>query len=455
MKHLLLSLALFIFVFSAQASHLKGGYITYKWVSGRTYQVTLVTFSDPASPAYLNTVSIKLNFGDGNSETVTRNEQIQISSSVAENIYITTHTYLSDGDFLISYSDQNLIDGIININGGNSKDVPFYIEALLHIDQFIGITNSPQPHSLLPDIAATGGNALSYNSTWFTTKATNQIQYGEDSIYFEIVSLKNIPNYTLPTGLSIDPFCGMISWKNVPVNAGSMSALYYISYIVTSYRGLTQTGYTVVAQIIRVENYPAKFPSTANFPSCDSSNGWYKKSVISNNSFQQEFNYPDSNYHFQTHVYGETNLSLTDSSASSLSKTIIHFISDTNMVQRNRPYFYTVRISRDSFAIPYFRDYTLAIYYGALITYSVRELNNINGEVKVFPNPFKNSCTFTMNSQSEFDLTITDLQGKEILKTKMKDNFKPDFTGLKPGNYFYILQNADGEFATGKLLLQE
>ena len=229
MKHLLVSFSLFIFVFTSQASHLKGGYITYKWLSGRTYEVTLVTFSDPNSPADLNTLSVSLSLGDSDSYIVQRSARQIISPSVVENIYTTTHTYQEEGVYMISYTDQSLIDGIVNINGGNSTNSTLFLESMLNINGFNGISNSPQPYSLLPDPIATSGNAMYYNSTWFTKKGTNQMQFGEDSISYEmLVGLDKNTNYTLPPGLSIDAYSGMINWKNVPTVYSTMPLLYFI-----------------------------------------------------------------------------------------------------------------------------------------------------------------------------------------------------------------------------------
>ena len=167
MKRLAFLFSFFLLVSSSQASHLKGGYINYKCVSGRSYQITLVTFSDPNSPADINTSNAFIFFGDGDSLTIQRTQRVAVSVNLVENIYITTHTYVSDGNFLINFTDFSFVDGIVNVNGGDSKNQQFYIESFLKINSTIGAFNSPEPHSILPDLRAIGGKELYYNSTWF------------------------------------------------------------------------------------------------------------------------------------------------------------------------------------------------------------------------------------------------------------------------------------------------
>ena len=310
MKRLVFLFSFFLLVSSSQASHLKGGYINYKCVSGRSYQITLVTFSDPNSPADINTSNAFVFFGDGDSLTIQRTQRVAVSVNLVENIYITTHTYVSDGNFFISFTDFSFVDGIVNVNGGDSKNQQFYLESLLKINSTIVAFNSPEPHSILPELRAIGGKELYYNSTWFGRLK----DYPNDSISFELTSMKNINNFTLPPGLSIDNYSGMIKWEKVPIVSGSIPILWLINYKVLTYRLGILVGYTTVAQIARVDNYPGTFPSIINFPFCDSTNnGWYKKNITTNNFFKQEFKYTDNNYQFLKRVYGETNLSMTDS----------------------------------------------------------------------------------------------------------------------------------------------
>ena len=456
MKRLLLTIVLFMFVISSQASHLKGGYITYKWQTGRTYQITLVLFSDPNSPANINTISAVLNLGDGtDSAVIQRTEKVAISTSVAENIYITTYTYQADGDYIISCTNFNFIDGIVNVNGGNSLSQQFYIETMIHINAFSGTVNSPEPHSILPDVRALGGKELYYNSTWFS-KPTNQINFGTDSISYSFSPMQNIANYSLPQGMSIDNYSGMIKWENVPIVSGTMDLLYLLNYKVSFYRQTILMGYTTVAQILKVDNYPGSFPSIIHFPLCDSTNnGWYKKSVTSNNSFQQEFNYADTNYQFMKRVYGETNVSTTDSSISSLSKTIINFTSDTNLIQRTQPYFYTIRIIKDSsIGIPYFKDYNLAVYFGASTYFGLNEMNSKNIFVNVYPNPTTGIFEISINSIDANSIRVMDINGKTILERKnISSKESIDMTGFAKG--VYILTISGTEFSLNKKLIIE
>jgi hypothetical protein len=452
MKRLAFLFSFFLLVSSSQASHLKGGYINYKCVSGRSYQITLVTFSDPNSPADINTSNAFIFFGDGDSLTIQRTQRVAVSVNLVENIYITTHTYVSDGNFLINFTDFSFVDGIVNVNGGDSKNQQFYIESFLKINSTIGAFNSPEPHSILPDLRAIGGKELYYNSTWFGRSK----DHPNDSISFELSSMKNINNFTLPPGLSIDNYSGMIKWEKVPIVSGSIPILWLINYKVLTYRLGVLVGYTTVAQIARVDNFPGSFPSIINFPFCDSTNNsWYKKNITANNFFKQEFNYTDNNYQFLKRVYGETNLSMTDSSLSSISKTIINFISDTNLVQRTRPYFYTIRIIKDSSTgIPYFRDYNLAVYYGASTYFGINEVEDNDKYVNVFPNPTNGVFEININTIDANSIRVMDITGKLMFERKITSlNESIDMTGFPKG--VYVLYISGNNFSINKKLILE
>ncbi|MEM6526236.1 MAG: hypothetical protein AAF693_20750 [Bacteroidota bacterium] len=59
-------LVLFFLTVPAQASHLLGGYLTYRWVGGNQYEITVILFTDDNSGVEAGDGI--LDFGDGTSQ---------------------------------------------------------------------------------------------------------------------------------------------------------------------------------------------------------------------------------------------------------------------------------------------------------------------------------------------------------------------------------------------------
>ncbi len=135
------------------ATHNRAGEITYKWLSGFTYEFTITTYTKDTAPA--DRCELTLNFGDGVSAVFSRTNGASgtcsspakmgtILSSVNDvrlNVYKGTHTYQAPGYYTISMQDLNRNGGINNIP--NSINIPFYITSTLLIDGSMGANSSP------------------------------------------------------------------------------------------------------------------------------------------------------------------------------------------------------------------------------------------------------------------------------------------------------------------------
>lgn len=222
------ALVLFLFIVSAlaaKATHNRAGEITYKQVSGFTYQFTIVTFTDNSSNADRN--ELMLYFGDGDSIQVTRYNGPDnnsdgtpdgeiVGNNIKQNLYSGTHTYRGAGTFTASITDPNRNADVINIP--NSVNVSFYIETKLVISPFLGINNSPTMLNPPIDNACFGKKFVHNPGAW---------DIDGDSISYRLITCKqeggvNISGYTIPGGVSLNPLTGDFVW-NSPQPAGEFN----------------------------------------------------------------------------------------------------------------------------------------------------------------------------------------------------------------------------------------
>lgn len=130
------------------ATHNRAGEIVYKHLSGFTFQATIITYTKESSVA-ADRDSLEIVWGDGTRDTLARSNGngngVYIGNDIKYNEYTGVHTYPGMGTYVLSMTDPNRISDIININGGNSVNEPFYIEDTLKIPdpQFFAFNSSP------------------------------------------------------------------------------------------------------------------------------------------------------------------------------------------------------------------------------------------------------------------------------------------------------------------------
>lgn len=234
--------------FSAFATHQRAGEITYRHISGLTYEVIVVTYTYSTSPA--DRCELEVFWGDGTSDIIPRingpsgftpggipcNHLGEIVDTlIRKNIYSAQHTFSSAGDYIMSVEDPNRNYGVINIP--NSVNIPLYIETRLLINPFVGTNNSPQ--LLLPPIdKGCVGHPFFHNPGAYDPDG--------DSLSYELVACKgasgmDIPGFTLPqasNSFTINPTTGEIIW-DVPIMQGE----YNIAFLVKEWRNGILIGY--------------------------------------------------------------------------------------------------------------------------------------------------------------------------------------------------------------------
>jgi len=205
---------------SVFATHQRAGEITYKWLYGLTYQVTIITYTYSNSPA--DRPELELFWGDQTSDIIQRVEKTPINSEINYNKYTYNgvgtggiHTYPAPGTYIMTMEDPNRNAGIINIP--NSVNIPFFLETKLVINPFLGNNNSPV--LLNPPI----DNACIYQPFMHNPWAYDP---DGDSLSYRLDSCKGqggvyIPGFFFPPAnniLTIDAYTGELLWDSPQLN---------------------------------------------------------------------------------------------------------------------------------------------------------------------------------------------------------------------------------------------
>lgn len=210
----------------AFATHQRAGEISYVYVSGLTYEFTIITYTYTPSPADRPTIDVS--WGDGTSSTISRAQKIDMDNDISKNIYVSQHTFSASGTFAVSFEDPNRNAGIVNIP--NSVDVPLYIETVVVINPFLGGNSSPQ--LMNPPIDNGCTNVIYYHNP-------GAYDPDGDSLSYSLIPCRgyngeNIPGYTLPNAsnsITIDAVTGDLVWDS-PTMAGE----YNVAILIKEWR---------------------------------------------------------------------------------------------------------------------------------------------------------------------------------------------------------------------------
>ncbi len=226
MKKWWICCALLLWQCFAFATHQRAGEITFRHVSGLTYQFTIITYT--YTPSAADRPEIEVFWGDGTSSVISRLHKYNMENDISRNEYVTEHTFPSTGTYHVTFEDPNRNNGILNIP--NSVTIPFFLETIVVINPFLGSDSSPQllnppidngcvgvPYYHNPGASDPDGDSLSYSL--ITCRGYD----GED-----------IPGYTLPAAssfISIDPQTGDLTWDS-PMMVGE----YNIAILIKEWR---------------------------------------------------------------------------------------------------------------------------------------------------------------------------------------------------------------------------
>lgn len=230
---------------SCFATHNRAGEITYRQISGSTYEIVVVTYTS-SLPGTADRPSLMVSFGDNVSIEVARYELIYLANNYKRNTYKVQHTFPGPGTYDIVVEDPNRNYGVKNIP--NSVFTVFTIKSTLVINASLG--NNTTPQLLNPPIDMAGKFKLFvHNPAAFDAEG--------DSVSFALTSClgedgKPIPGYNLPPAtesLTINPVTGDLIWKT-PSDTGS----YNVAINVMEWRNGIKIGNIVRDMQIDVRN---------------------------------------------------------------------------------------------------------------------------------------------------------------------------------------------------------
>ncbi|MFN8299898.1 MAG: gliding motility-associated C-terminal domain-containing protein [Chitinophagales bacterium] len=240
------------------ATHYRAGEIIYRLIGNYKYEAFVITYSKISYPSILaDRNTIPIDWGDGTVDTIARINGPDLNSDgypdgelifadINKNVYRGVHTYPGPPPppnrwFIISFEDQNRIDGILNIGGGGSVNVPFYVEDTLFYPTAVeNIGYDSSPVLLNPPI-----DYANVNDTFFHNPAAYDPD--GDSLDFELIAClqakgSDVPLYVFPDSycrsnnyptntFTIDRHTGFITWA-VPCRVG----IFNIAIMVREYR---------------------------------------------------------------------------------------------------------------------------------------------------------------------------------------------------------------------------
>lgn len=257
-KSVLILFTLLAAYFQASATHQRAAEITFRHISGLTYEAKIITYT--YSPSLADRPELDIFWGDGTYSTLKRTQLTLLPDNITLNIYdykpedgaITNrHTYSSPGTYILYMEDPNRNYGVLNIP--NSVNVPMYVETQLVINPFLGYNDSPTLLNPPIDIGCV-------NQVFIHNPGAYDIN--GDSLSFRLVNCKttggiDIPGFIQPmasNSFSINPVTGDVIW-DTPVMVGE----YNIAFVIEEWRRGVKIGSVtrdMQIEILACDNQP-------------------------------------------------------------------------------------------------------------------------------------------------------------------------------------------------------
>ncbi len=250
MKKILLLFFLSVITLTCFATHNRAGEITYKYLFGYTYKITITTYTKESSHS-ADKCSLTIHFGDSDTAVFNRingpkgtlcggtiPEGQVLANDVKKNIYEGIHTYPGPNTYIITMEDPNRNANICNFSNSPSEQLSFFLRTVLQINPFLPPNSSP---TLLNPPIDNGciGECFEHNPGAFDQEG--------DSLYYTLVPCyangQQIPVFQFPDNLTpanINHFTGDIIWC-----APTTSCQYNIAILIEEWRLLAGKRYFV------------------------------------------------------------------------------------------------------------------------------------------------------------------------------------------------------------------
>jgi len=216
----ILALVLPFWSMTAEATHNRGGEITFRQLSGLTFEITVTTYTKDQNAADRPDLPVSFNYGNPVFiDTVPRLSRVFVGADIVRNIYVTTHTFPGPSTYTISVADPNRVANVVNIP--NSVNLMFYIQTQITISPFLGVNSSPVLN--FPPIDYACINRLFVHNP-------GAVDPDGDSLSYEITPCRGdnglpVPGFYYPAPqnqLYVDGIYGDFIW-NTPQQAGEFN----------------------------------------------------------------------------------------------------------------------------------------------------------------------------------------------------------------------------------------
>jgi hypothetical protein len=456
LKNSLLVTFLFLSL-SAFSTHLRCGQILVEYQSGRTVKIVIQVYTNTEGTLVLfGGDQDILYFGDGNSLNVPETEGIIVDeldptghTRMAQ--FEVTHTYSSAGKYLISYTEPNRNEGVINFDG--SVNTPFYLETSYVLDPFVGTVNSPV--SFFHPIFY--GYEDSPSSISLASKATD----GSELTYTLVTPLqaanKRVPNYQLPENFRIDRLNGLVTWDN-KFNGVYVAGEYLFSIRIDQFRKVNdetiRVGYVYRdLQIILFDESSGlgRLENSLDQPTLmvtENNSGNFKLFSWAGAGESQNFkvvsDLPEGNLSFETYD------STSEDGPLKVTLIIVEISSD---IVRNAPYTIAVRNQVSKNETKYVRDSNVSIFtkqYDPILS-----VDNIRENIAFYPNPVRENISWSNNLPAHSRIEVVHINGQMVLNKKITDETSVLLSNLKPGLYLISVISPSGKILTRSRIVKE
>lgn len=211
------------------ATHNRAGEITFRHISGFTYEIKVTIFANAESPAIARKY-IDMDWGDNTGvDTILVGSEVKVSPNVLKRVWVANHTYPGPGDFTVSITDPNRNAGVDNMI--NSDQVPFYLKTLLRIFPISGLVNDSPVLLNDPIDDACLGQTFIHN-VGAVDPDGDELRYSISKSFGLLGTVA--PGYTFPpttNSLYVDSISGDLVWQNP-----SQTGTYNIAILVSEYR---------------------------------------------------------------------------------------------------------------------------------------------------------------------------------------------------------------------------
>jgi hypothetical protein len=447
MKNLLFAFALCIVVTNVSASHLMGGQITVKQISGLDYQIVMQLYRDTTGIPISPTATFQVEEVNGTAVTqitVPHNGAVHFFNGVELYEYSSPITFLNGGLWRISWEDCCRNPAILNMGSPASESLNLMTE----------VTVDPLGQNSTPDFLNAPATLAERNVLW----QYNPLPFDPDGDSLSWVaeiplgaSGVQVAGYVLPHAdpinpFTLDPLTGEVTWW--PDVNGHWEA----SFRVEEYRNGVKIGEIRRDMQIIVDddttNYHFPVFGTGSWPT--DPNGNYAMMIPPGGNFNLSVTSTDlDNDALTMSVQGEPMILPTNPAQFSVTNsapgTVTGQFSWTPLAsqERSQPYILAFRINEQHGLNTYSHDQTLLLYVNS--NAGIEQINSNSINARVYPNPSDGnwSLSFNLGKKSNVTVEIIDMTGKLVTNA-----FKGE---LSAGTN--LIRNTDSKLSTGNYLL--